>query len=61
MACLEGEIRIVGAVSAARKTKSLVQRWLAKAVDIVMPVTGEPDALARLRSLLRGMPLWLWM
>ena len=46
MACLEEEIRIVGAVSVARKAKSLVQRWLAKAVDIVTPDTGESDALA---------------
>jgi len=33
-------------VSATRKAKSLVQRWLANAAGIVMPATGEPDALA---------------
>ena len=46
MACLEEESRIVWAVSAAQKAKSLVQRCSATAVDIGMPATGELDALA---------------
>ena len=44
-ACLEGESKVVGAMSAARKAKSLVQRWLAKAVDIVLPRGDVTDAL----------------
>jgi len=43
ISCLEGESKIVGAVISEHKAKSLVQCWLAKALDILSPAT---DALS---------------
>jgi len=42
ISCLEGESSTGGAVSFARKAKSLVQRWLAKSVD---EFPTRPDAV----------------
>jgi len=45
MSCIEGGKAGAGAVSFARKAKSLVQRWLAKSVDTIAMSTGA-DLLA---------------